>query len=251
MTDVRVLVVEDEPILRLQLCRALRELWPQITSLDEADCGATAMRQCAKSMPDIAFLDIHLPDMTGLEIAAVLHDRCHVVFVTAYSEYAVAAFEQHAIDYILKPATSRRLKDTVDRLKNRIGAPVSAPAESLLDELAKVIAPHGKELKWLNAAFGNVIRLIPVSAVRCFHADDKYTIVTTDDGEAVIRKPIRDLLSELPSDQFWQLHRATIVKVSAIDRVVRLDNGQLEVRLHGVVRPFPVSRAFANRFRQM
>lgn len=251
MHDVHVLVVEDEPLLRRQLCETLKTLWPEITRLDEAECGTTAMRHCAKKIPDVAFLDVHLPDMTGIEIAALLRGRCHTVFVTSYTDYAVEAFEQHALDYVLKPATTRRLADTVQRLKERIGLPASAEAAASLEELAKKMSPRAGSLSWISASFGNSIQLIPIGDVICFSADDKYTIVITNEGEAVIRKPIRDLLAELPADQFWQIHRGTIVRISAIERVLRSPSGQLEVRLRGLDRLFVVSRSFAGLFKQM
>lgn len=253
----RVLVVEDEPLLRRQLCESLNELWPDVGHIVEAESGAAAMRQIAEAVPDIAFLDINLPDMSGIDIAAVLRDRSQVVFVTAYSEFAVAAFEQHALDYVLKPATTRRLGDTIARLKARMAslhsatAPQAGIAPELLAELKRQLTPQETSLKWISASIGATTQLIPVSEVLCFNADDKYTEVLTAAAETLIRKPIRELVEELPEDQFWQIHRRTIVRVAAIERVVRNDTGHLEVKLRGVDRKFTVSRTFAHRFRQM
>lgn len=257
MPELRVLVVEDEPLLRRQLCESLRELWPGVGHIVEAESGAVAMRQIAEAAPDIAFLDINLPDMSGIDIAAVLRGRSQVVFVTAYSEYAVTAFEQHALDYVLKPATTRRLGDTVARLKARMAeiskaaSPQPGIAPELLAELRRQLSPQPATLKWISASIGTATQLIPVSEVLCFNAEDKYTEVLTATGEALIRKPIRELLDELPEDQFWQIHRRTIVRVAAIERAVRNDAGQLELRLRGLDRTFTVSRAFGHRFRQM
>jgi len=257
MPELRVLVVEDEPLLRRQLCGSLRELWPGVGRIVEAESGAVAMRQIAKAVPDIAFLDINLPDMSGIDIAAVLRGRSQVVFVTAYSEYAVTAFEQHALDYVLKPATTRRLGDTVARLKARMAeiskaaSPQPGIAPELLAELRRQLSPQSATLKWISATIGTATQLIPVSEVLCFNAEDKYTEVLTATGEALIRKPIRELLDELPDDQFWQIHRRTIVRVAAIERAVRNDAGQLELRLRGLDRTFAVSRTFGHRFRQM
>jgi DNA-binding LytR/AlgR family response regulator len=253
----RVLVVEDEPLLRRQLCESLQELWPDVGHIVEAESGAAAMRKIEEAMPDIAFLDINLPDMSGIEIATVLRDRCQVVFVTAYSEFAVTAFEQHALDYVLKPATTRRLADTVARLKAHMpqlaaaASPQAGIALELLAELRRQLTPQANSLKWISASIGATTQLIPVSEVLCFNADDKYTEVLTATGEALIRKPIRELVEELPGDQFWQIHRSTIVRVAAIDRLVRTDAGHLEVKLRGLERKFIVSRTFAHRFRQM
>jgi DNA-binding LytR/AlgR family response regulator len=257
MPDLRVLVVEDEPLLRRQLCASLRELWPDVGQVVEAESGTVAMRQIAEAVPDIAFLDINLPDMSGIDIAAVLRGRSQVVFVTAYSEFAVTAFEQHALDYVLKPATTRRLGDSIARLKARmasVASAASAPAgiaPELLAELRRQLAPQTAALKWISASIGTTTQLIPVSEVLCFNAEDKYTQVLTATGEALIRKPIRELLDELPDDQFWQIHRRTIVRVAAIERAVRNDAGHLELRLRGLERTFTVSRTFAHRFRQM
>jgi len=257
MPELRVLVVEDEPLLRRQLCGSLRELWPGVGRIVEAESGAVAMRQIAKAVPDIAFLDINLPDMSGIDIAAVLRGRSQVVFVTAYSEYAVTAFEQHALDYVLKPATTRRLGDTVARLKARMAeiskaaSPQPGIAPELLAELRRQLSPQSATLKWISATIGTATQLIPVSEVLCFNAEDKYTEVLTATGEALIRKPIRELLDELPDDQFWQIHRRTIVRVAAIERAVRNDAGQLELHLRGLDRTFAVSRTFGHRFRQM
>lgn len=257
MPDLRVLVVEDEPLLRRQLCGSLRQLWPDVGHVVEAESGAVAMRHIAEAVPDIAFLDINLPDMSGIDIAAVLRGRSQVVFVTAYSEYAVAAFEQHALDYVMKPATIRRLGDTIARLKARMAdkamAASSQPsiAPELLAELRRQLAPQTATLKWISATIGATTQLIAVSEVLCFNAEDKYTEVLTVAGEALIRRPIRELLDELPQDQFWQIHRRTIVRVAAIERAVRNDSGHLELRLRGLDRTFTVSRTFAHRFKQM
>jgi DNA-binding LytR/AlgR family response regulator len=257
MPDFRVLVVEDEPLLRRQLCGSLRELWPDVGHIVEAESGTVAMRRIAEAVPDIAFLDINLPDMSGIDIAAVLRDRSQVVFVTAYCEYAVNAFEQHALDYVLKPATTRRLGDTIARLKARMAdvttaaSPQRSIAPELLAELRRQLVPQTTILKWISASIGATTQLIPVSEVLCFNAEGKYTEVLTATGEALIRKPIRELLDELPDDQFWQIHRRSIVRVAAIERAVRNDVGQLELRLRGLDRTFTVSRTFAHRFRQM
>jgi DNA-binding LytR/AlgR family response regulator len=255
MPERRVLVVEDEPLLRSQLCASLTELWPDVGDIVEAESGAAALRLIGEALPAIAFLDINLPDMSGMDIASVLRGRCDVVFVTAYSEYAIAAFEQHALDYVMKPATPRRLSNTVARLKARVAdryaAQVPAITTELLTELARQLRPKTMPLQWISASIGNATELIPVADVLCFNADDKYTEVITAGGEALIRKSIRELVDELPDDQFWQVHRGTIVRVSAIERLVRSEASHLELHLRGTSRSFAVSRTFAHRFKQM
>lgn len=248
----RILIVEDEPLLRQQMRDTLMELWPELSLIDEADCGMAAISRVNEATPDIAFLDIHLPDMSGIEIAQLLRGRCQVVFVTAYDDYAIKAFEQEAVDYVLKPATVARLADTVGRLKNRQMPAATLDVDQLLVQLAQRLSPKGGGyLRWVNASVGNTMQLIAVDDVMYFHADDKYTLVVTPTGEALIRKPIRELIAELDPDKFWQIHRATVVNVSAIARVVRAATGQLTISLRNSERSLQVSRAFAHRFRQM
>lgn len=254
MTAPGVLVVEDEPLLRRQLVASLRELWPELADIREAERGDAALRAISEAVPDIAFLDINLPDLSGIEIARALRGRAQVVFVTAYSEYAVQAFEQHALDYVLKPATTRRLGETVERLKARCASPEQPKAEALpevLAELARRLSPKAPAMQWIPVGIGNALQLIPLADVLAFNADDKYTEVLTAKGDALIRKPIKELVEELPEEEFWQIHRSTIVRVAAIERVVRNDAGHLEVFLRGMGRRFPVSRSFTHRFRQM
>lgn len=250
--DPAILLVEDEPLLRQQLRETLTELWPELADIREADCGAAAVRHINEAVPDIAFLDINLPDMSGIEIARLLRGRSRVVFVTAYDEYAIAAFEQEAIDYVLKPATVARLADTVARLKDRQANAATPAMDQLFERLAKQLSPAGaRYMRWIHASTGNTLQLIPVEDVLYFNADDKYTQVVTGDGEALIRKPIRELVEELDPEQFWQIHRSTVVRLNAIARVIRTAAGQLTVHLRGSERALQVSRAYAHRFRQM
>jgi DNA-binding LytR/AlgR family response regulator len=253
MNTPSVLIVEDEPLLRRQLLETLSELWPELETITEAASGAEALAEIAREVPDIAFLDINLPDMSGIEIARVLRERAQVVFVTAYSEYAVAAFEQHALDYVLKPATPKRLNDTVRRLRERLVAVSAAPTltSTALAELAQRLAPKAPAMQWIPVGVGNTLQLVPLSDVVAFNADDKYTEVLTAKGEALIRKPIKELVEELPPEEFWQIHRSTIVRVAAIEKVTRDESGHLDVHLRGFPRRFPVSRSYTYRFRQI
>lgn len=238
-THPKVLLVEDEPILRAQLRSSLLTLWPELTDIVEAGSGAEAVRAIGEGLPDIAFLDINLPDMSGMDIAPLLRDKAHIVFVTAYDQHAIEAFEQHALDYVLKPASTRRLADTVTRLRT-----LCQPPEPIASR-------PGETLRWISATTSQGLQLIAVADILAFNADDKYTEVITAKGEWLIRKPIRELAEELPTDEFWQVHRATLVRVAAIEHALRLDNGQLELRLRDSERSFTVSRAYAHLFRQV
>lgn len=246
----RILIVEDEPLLRRQLVDSLAELWPEATDIVECERGQSAILAIAQQVPDIAFLDINLPDMSGIDIATVLRDRAQVVFVTAYSEYAVSAFEQHALDYVLKPATTRRLAETVRRLKERT-APPPAPLPELLSALARQITPGAPRMQWITAGHGNSLQLIPLGDVLAFNADDKYTEVITAGAEVLIRKPIKELLEELDAELFWQIHRSTLVNVKAIAGVSRDLRGRQLVSVKGHPEKLEVSRSFTGLFKGM
>jgi DNA-binding LytR/AlgR family response regulator len=201
--------------------------------------------------PALFFLDIHMPGVNGLEAARLLAGRAHVVFVTAFDQYAVEAFERGAIDYVLKPFNEERLAITVARLKERLD---SKPAmlEEIVEGLAARLAPRGSEhLRWIKASVGSNVRLIPVEEVLFFQSDEKYTRVVTVEAEALIRKPIRELLDELDPERFWQIHRATIVNVDHIASVRRGLKDQAEIALRDHGETLVVSRAFTHLFKQM
>jgi len=201
--------------------------------------------------PAIFFLDIHMPGVNGLEAARAIGARAHVVFVTAYDEYAVEAFERGAIDYIVKPFDEARLGVTVGRLKERLGA-APAALETLLESLTgRLAAREPERLRWIKASVGSNVRLIPVEEVLFFQSDEKYTRVVTCEGESLIRKPIRELLEELDPAKFWQIHRATIVNVDYIASVRRGLKDQAEISLRDCPETLVVSRAFTHLFKQM
>jgi DNA-binding LytR/AlgR family response regulator len=210
--------------------------------------GLEAAERIAELRPDIAFLDIQMPGLTGLEVAAGIEGLTRVVFVTAYDEYALTAFDAEAIDYVLKPVTAERISKVVERLRGRIAEP---PA-SLAMLLHKLMAhTTGEPLRWLKASLGASMRLIAVDDVLYFHAEDKYTRVVTADCDALIRKSIKELGEELDASLFWQVHRATIVNVRAIARVDRDDRDQPLIRIKGRGEPLTVSRTFAHLFKAM
>lgn len=242
------LIAEDEPLLRAQLKSRLAEAWPELAVVAEAANGGEAMELASRYEPDIAFLDIRMPVRSGLDVARALGRRCHVVFVTAYDEYAVAAFDAGAVDYLLKPPTRERIDKVVARLKARLGR---APVD--LDALLARLTERGTEagLRWIRASLGASMKLIAIADVVYFQAEDKYTKVVTADGDALIRKPIKELYAELDPEAFWQVHRSTIVNLAAIARVDRDWRGEPVIVLRDRPETLAVSRTFAHRFKAM
>ncbi len=249
MSSPTALVAEDEPTLRHQLVEQLGQLWPELAIVAEAADGVQALRLLDERRPEVLFLDIQMPGATGLEVARQASGRCHVVFVTAYDEYAVAAFEQGAVDYVLKPISAARLFTTVSRLKQRIAAP-PARIDAVLDRIGTG-APRKTFLRWINASVGQNLKLITVDEVAYFQADNKYTRVVTGDGEALIRKPLKELVEELDPQQFWQIHRSTLVNANAIAGVARDFRGRMLVKLKKRDDTLLVSDSYTHLFRQM
>lgn len=249
MKTPTAVIAEDEAHLRGELKEALAALWPELQVLAEAEDGIQALHALGRHRPDILFLDIQMPGLTGIEVAAKASGQCHVAFVTAYDEHAVAAFEQGAVDYVLKPFTAARLATTVARLKERVNG-VPANLGGLLKALALPAA--GKSyLRWINASQGANVRLITVEEICYFQADNKYTLVVTAAQQSLIRKTIKELIDELDPDMFWQIHRSTVVNVNAIAAVHRMLNGNCEVRLKARPESLAVSAPYAHLFKQM
>ncbi len=250
MKTPTAIVAEDEPLLRAELRETLAALWPELNLVAEARDGLEAMRLLQLHEPQLLFLDIEMPGMTGLQVAAQASRRCHVVFVTAYDKYALAAFEQGAVDYVQKPFSPARLATTVQRLKERIdGRP--ADLDNLLATLAQREPTTRPHLRWVRASQGHNVRLVTVEEVHFFMSDSKYTLVATSDGDHVIRTPIAELASELDPEVFWQVHRGTIVNVNAVAAVHRKSSGALELRLKRDNRTLAVSAPYAHLFKQM
>ena len=243
------LIAEDEPMLRAQLKARLSEAWPELDDIVEAENGDLALALIDERRPDVAFLDIWMPRQSGLDVARAIAGRCHVVFVTAYDEYAIAAFDEGAIDYVLKPVTADRIGKVVARIKARL----ATPPLDLAALLAKLAAREesAAPLRWIRASLGNVMQMIAVVDVVYFQAEDKYTKVVTRDSAALIRKPIKDLYDELDQEAFWQIHRATIVNLQAIARVERDFRDQPVITLKSRPEKLTVSRTFAHRFKAM
>lgn len=300
------LIADDEPLLREQIKLRLAKLWPELVIVAEATNGAEAWRECETHRPDIAFLDIHMPVMNGLDAARLIWSRkrnednldhegdggepvarraddhvgpqTQIVFITAFDEHAIAAFERGAIDYLLKPFNEVRLTKTIQRLKerlderpgNRIQTGVSASATGktaayednesdadanklsiVLRQLTAQIKPAAAYLQWIKASVGQTVRLIPIQDVYYFQSDEKYTRVVLEDSEVLIRKPIKELLEELDPERFWQIHRSTIVSTQAIAGVMRGLRDQADLKLKGRPETLTVSRNYTHLFKQM
>ena len=249
------IIADDERLMRDQLRMRLSEAWPELEILGEAKNGEEAVELVEQLRPDLTFLDIRMPGKTGMEAARDIGERSQVVFVTAYDQYAVEAFERGAVDYVLKPTEPDRLKITVDRLKQRLQQPaakVNDSVQAMLSQLAeKIGAPKQKHLQWIQASIGQDLRMIPVEDILFFRSDEKYTCVQTEKFEALIRKPVRDLADELDPALFWQIHRATLVNVNAIEGVTRDIRGRHLVLIKGKSDKLEVSRSFLHLFKQM
>jgi DNA-binding LytR/AlgR family response regulator len=241
------ILAEDEPLLRAQLRARLAEAWPDLRVVAEAGNGAEALALYEQHAPDVMFLDIRMPEKSGLDVAHALAGRCHVVFVTAYDEYAVSAFDEGAVDYVLKPVTAERIGKVVERLRKRLGA----PPPDLAALLSRLAGREGASLKWIRASLGNAMKLIAIDDVIYFQAEDKYTKVVTAEGDALIKKPIKELFEELDPDAFWQVHRGTIVNLRAVLRVERDARDQPLILLKDRSEKLTVSRTFASRFKAM
>ena len=253
----RALIADDEPLMRAQLRERLRELWPELEIVAEAKNGVEAVALVAAERPEVVFLDIRMPAKTGIEAAreiSKLEGRIpEIVFVTAYDQYAIDAFEQGVIDYVLKPAERERLARTVERVRKRLDAPPDSSQQALPEVLARLAerldAPA--RLRWIQVSIGTQIQMIPVEDVLFFISDEKYTRVQTAQQEALIRKPIKELIAELDPAQFWQVHRSTLINMRAIAGVTRDARGRKLVGIKGRPEKLEVSRSFAHLFKSM
>ena len=252
MNDTRptALIAEDEPLMRERLKEKLAEAWPELDVVAEAADGDEALALFDVHRPRVAFLDIRMPGRTGLDVAAAIGGECHVVFVTAYDRYAIAAFDAGAVDYLLKPVEAERLAQAVARVKAKLA---SAPPD--LSEVVAALRAHAAtapaRLRWIKAAVGKQVKLIPVDEVVYFQSDTKYTRVVLAQSEALIRTPLKDLVAELDPERFWQIHRSTIVNVAQLAGVLREDAERQFALFKSRPEKLPISRQFTHRFRQM
>jgi DNA-binding LytR/AlgR family response regulator len=263
------LIADDEPLLRGALARQLAQAWPELEVVAQARNGREAVEQFEELTPDVCFLDVHMPGLSGVEAARFIGRRAKLVFVTAFDQYAVQAFEQGALDYLVKPVEAARLADTVARLQERLGpsgaaaspaalAPPTLDPETLLEQLAARLrqgAP-APPLRWLRVSVGRVVRMVAIDELDFLRSDEKYTLVAwRGEGgkplEGLIRTPIKELLAQLDPAHFAQVHRAVVVNLRAISHVTRGDNETAELHLKGRAEVLPVSRSYLHLFRQM
>jgi DNA-binding LytR/AlgR family response regulator len=246
---MKAIIADDEPNLAEDLRRRISKLWPELEIAAVVHDGVAAQHALATLNPDIAFLDIQMPGMTGLEVAQSAPKNCRIVFVTAYDEHAVAAFEQAAVDYVLKPASDERLARCVERLRQN----ESIDSSALLARLSSLLQANSKPapLRWIRAQLGQSVRMVAVEEVCFFQSDDKYTTVMTRDAELLLRTPIKELIDQLDPAEFWQVHRGTVVNVRQIVAAHHTALGKVTLSLRERKDVLNVSRSYAHLFRQM
>jgi DNA-binding LytR/AlgR family response regulator len=253
------LIADDEPLLRRSLTRMLASAWPELDVVAQARNGREAVQLFEAEHPDVCFLDVHMPGLSGVEAARAIGRRAHLVFVTAFDQYAVQAFEQGALDYLVKPVDRARLDETVARLKERLRSAQTLPlTEELLEQLAAQLRRKigAQPLNWIRASLGQSLRMIPVDGIEYLRSDEKYTRIAWRDGggepaEALVRTPLKELLAQLDATQFVQVHRSVVVNLRAVSHVTRGHNETAQVHLRGRDEVLPVSRSFLHHFRQM
>ncbi len=248
----RALIADDEIHLAEHLRARLGDLWPELEVLPLAANGLEALRAINEHAPEVAFLDIRMPGLTGIELARRVDTRTHIVFVTAFDQYAVEAFDREVVDYVLKPVTGERLAKCIERLKRKLAAAERPPAlEEVLAKLARAIPGAGARLRWIRALKGEIVQQIAVDEVLYFQASDKYTCVITREGESLIRLPLAELSAQVDADVFWQIHRGTLVNMNEVAATRRDLGGRVFVKLKDGKTELPVSRAYAHLFKQM
>ena len=262
---ISAMLVDDEAPMRDHLRARLQQAWPELHIVAEAANGIAAIEQAEVLHPDVIFLDIRMPGKNGIEAASQLAAQAQVVFVTAYNEYAIAAFERGAMDYLLKPVELDRLQQTIERLKERINekraaqgkaaatqpAPVAQQVEQLLTQLMQQQQPQREYLRWIQASVGSALRMISTKEILFFKSDEKYTVVRTEQAEYLIRKSLKELEDELDPKEFWRIHRSTLVRASAITEVTRDFRGRQLLGLKGYAEKLEVSRNHTHLFQQM
>jgi DNA-binding LytR/AlgR family response regulator len=253
MANPKAIIADDEEQLRIHLKSKLADLWPELIICAEAQNGIDALELIQSCRPAIAFLDIKMPGLSGIEVAQKIGANCRVVFITAFDQYAIEAFENEAVDYILKPVTDKRLEKTIERLKKQI--PDISPSNDFSRTMDRLLAALKDKqlteyLRWIKVRRGEEVRLIPIEEVCYFKAEDKYTVVRTRDGESLIKKSIRQLSEELDPEQFWQIHRGTIISVCQVYKVSRSFAGRYIIKLKGLSETLTVSRSYAHLFKQ-
>lgn len=246
----RILIAEDEALLAAELAEELRRLWPEAELLTVAPDGHAALRAFEAQRPEVVFLDVQMPGLSGLDVARLVAGRAHVVFVTAFDQYAVQAFDEGAVDYLLKPLDPSRVARAVQRVRARLALP-PADLSALADRVQGQQQTSAEPLRWISVQRGRELQLITVEDVCYFRADNKYVEVVTAHGVALISTPLKELLQRLPGDLFWQVHRSTIVNLNAIRGIRRELGGKLSLTLKQRSEVLQVGSAYAARFRQL
>ncbi len=247
----RALIAEDEAHVAVDLRNRLATLWPELDIIGIAPNGVDALERLENEKPDIAFLDIKMPGMGGLDVVKQLKHPCLLVFVTAFDEFAVEAFERAAVDYLVKPVPDDRLAKTVERLRQALNKSVPTDLTGLIAALQNVAAPPSARIKWIKASIGDKLRVVSVDDVCYFRSADKYTTVCTRDAELLVRTPIKELIAKLDPEHFWQIHRGIVVKVGQIATATTDENGQVTLKLRDRPETLTVSRTYAHLFKQM
>lgn len=242
-------IAEDEPLIRREIRNMLEHLWPELAILAEVGDGVEALSALERLRPDVFFLDIQMPGVGGLEVAQRLNGRAHVVFVTAFDQYAVAAFEQGALDYVLKPISLPRMQLAIDRVRARFSEP-PADLHRIAELLKELAPPESKYVKWLTVPHGAELRVVAAAEICYLRADQKYTTLVTPHGSFLLTSSLRQMKEKLDPQAFWQIHRSIVVNVGAIDRIYRTFRGALEVKVKGRDELLPVSAAHAHLFRE-
>ncbi len=253
------LIADDEPLLRKSLTRLLAQAWPELNVVAQARNGREAVELFEALQPDVCFLDVHMPGLSGVEAARFIGRRAHLIFVTAYDQYAVQAFQHGALDYLVKPVEPERLADTVARLQDRLRvAQPFADSGALLEQLAARLRKTNEpvSLRWIRASVGQALRLISVDEIDYLRSDEKYTLIAWrgdagKPGEALIRTPLKELLAQLDAAHFVQVHRSVVVNLRAVSHVTRGSNETADIHLKGRHEVLPVSRSYLHLFRQM
>jgi DNA-binding LytR/AlgR family response regulator len=251
MTRPTAVIAEDELPQRREMRAMLAELWPELNVVAECGDGLAALDALEQHRPQVLFLDIRMPGVSGLEVARAADAHCQVIFVTAYEEYALRAFDEGAVDYLQKPVSRERLSRAVERTRARLDNGTQADMAALLDLVQARLAPGKTAIKWITASVGNLMKMFSIDEVLFFQAQEKYTRVVTADSEGHIRTPLKELIAALDSESFWQVHRSAIVRVGAIRAIEKGDDGKLRLSLKGHADSLPVSSAFQYRFRGM
>jgi DNA-binding LytR/AlgR family response regulator len=260
MKKITAIIADDEIQLRHHLIKLLYQLWPELVIAGESENGPETLELVLALSPDIVFLDINMPGLSGIEVARQICGQCFIVFITAYDQYAIEAFESEALDYILKPVRKERLLTSIERCKRQFIDQAQKQSDReqpdldpILRQLEKALLKEKNSpfLQWIKAQHGDSIRLIPVEDVLFFKSSDKYTLVITSKKESLIRKTIKELEQELDPEKFWKIHRGTIVNVSSISKISKSMTGKYVVKINNYDEPLLVSRSYTHLFKQM